>query len=637
MSVRSTTGCHSCKTVRKKCDEMKPECSRCSRSGIECKYEYIQPKDQSLKIRTKPGPRPKNELTRGGQLVPEGASEWTSTPRPTLTIPVPSTCSVDSCPLELPFPTSIRTPSGQYATDTVHFPSSIPIPLFGRLTTFTPTLLRQPSWTPTIQSSTPNEPSSYDTLLVPGETNCSLDLRNAPRVFNLSMDRDLGEESDLEGVKLILCVAPPLDPTVDSNSLAFVLQSYAQWISLNFFDPLKIVHKAKQVVTDQFALSSTSRFHILLISRLMNSLVKKCVLEEQGVRELSALRKSILGNIMGCNPQYLAPDEVRRRASSALDNTLELMAFLIVTSPLSSALNLFTATAPVFLAACPPPHPPHLPNIFLGSSINLKHFATADIMLSMITGRATFCRYHVPWSLDLCELLLEKQGSQGAEWLIGIPDQFIMLLAYMNGLRENARNEGSKCASNRGGRNAWDDFQYVPSNGISGEGEYDSEMVEAIDPRIIEKIGDDIPNIRILPCETKEPALRITRMAVRECWREVMFIYFYMAVCGANAQDPRVKYSLKKFMRLVNGIKPGRNPDMFLSFPMVVAGVATTKHKDRRTIISRYLGVPEYSITGTLGNDLIRMLGNVWSRTAMEGRPACWDDLSVACQSITGV
>lgn len=36
MAARSTTGCYTCKSRKKKCDETHPKCQRCTRSGLEC-------------------------------------------------------------------------------------------------------------------------------------------------------------------------------------------------------------------------------------------------------------------------------------------------------------------------------------------------------------------------------------------------------------------------------------------------------------------------------------------------------------------------------------------------------------------------------------------------------------------------
>ncbi|CAE6492131.1 unnamed protein product [Rhizoctonia solani] len=61
MSIRSTTGCYACKSRRKKCDEAKPKCLRCTKTGGNCEYEYLAPTGRSTKKRTRPAPRPQSE------------------------------------------------------------------------------------------------------------------------------------------------------------------------------------------------------------------------------------------------------------------------------------------------------------------------------------------------------------------------------------------------------------------------------------------------------------------------------------------------------------------------------------------------------------------------------------------------
>ncbi|KAJ1304075.1 hypothetical protein OPQ81_008480 [Rhizoctonia solani] len=109
-----------------------------------------------------------------------------------------------------------------------------------------------------------------------------------------------------------------------------------------------------------------------------------------------------------------------------------------------------------------------------------------------------------------------------------------------------------------------------------------------------------------------------------------------IVLCKADAQDPRVIKAHRGFMRLVRGVKPRRNPDAHLSPPMVIAGVVTTKERDRETLRQRILGVQEFREQGTVGNDYMLQLEDVWARTRDEGRPAVWYDLRIACFRITG-
>ncbi|KDN40392.1 hypothetical protein RSAG8_08155, partial [Rhizoctonia solani AG-8 WAC10335] len=252
---------------------------------------------------------------------------------------------------------------------------------------------------------------------------------------------------------------------------------------------------------------------------------------------LQLLRGEISQNVTGYQAQgWPVSEEERQRASAALDNILELIGIQLATTPLSTTLRLLQSAAPVFLSACSPVHPPHLSDILLEPGINLRHFAAADVATSITTGRPLLCRYHVPWSLELCNEFIKKRENQGLQWLLGIPDEFIMLFGYINGLKEEAEAVGA-----------------------------------CLNPRIIEQIEADMKSITILPCEGRDPSLAIGRMVVQESWREAVFIYLYMALCGAHALDPRVEKAQKGFMKLVNGIRPGRNPDAFLVVPMLIA------------------------------------------------------------------
>ncbi|KAJ1305291.1 hypothetical protein OPQ81_000315 [Rhizoctonia solani] len=136
--------------------------------------------------------------------------------------------------------------------------------------------------------------------------------------------------------------------------------------------------------------------------------------------------------------------------------------------------------------------------------------------------------------------------------------------------------------------------------------------------------------------EQGDPALRIGRMVVQECWRHAVFIYLYMVLCGADASDSRVVRAQKIFMRLVKGIKPGRNPDAFLVGPMIIAGVATGKERDREVLRQRVLNVREYATPRTCAYESWMLVEDLWARTRAEGRAAIWSDLRISCFRVSG-
>ncbi|CAE6506056.1 unnamed protein product, partial [Rhizoctonia solani] len=188
--------------------------------------------------------------------------------------------------------------------------------------------------------------------------------------------------------------------------------------------------------------------------------------------------------------------------------------------------------------------------------------------------------------------MYQLQDIYSLEWLHGFPGQFILLFAWINSLCET-----------RG-----------PSN-ISG---------------LVSWIENQLPRIRLAVCESGDPMLRIGVMVVQECWRFAVLIYLHMALCKADARDPRVTRAQSGFMRVIRGVKPGRNPDAHLVSSIIVAGVATIKERDRNTIRQRMFSLRECVEPGTTGNDVVRMLEELWARTEAEGRAAIWSDLRIA-------
>ncbi|CAE6482383.1 unnamed protein product [Rhizoctonia solani] len=209
------------------------------------------------------------------------------------------------------------------------------------------------------------------------------------------------------------------------------------------------------------------------------------------------------------------------------------------------------------------------------------------------------CKYDAGFSLKLCDEIYQRQQNYGFQWLHGIPDQFILLLTWVNNL-----------------------YEYRGT---------------AIEPSLLRGIEDDLSKIRIPPVESVDPALRIERKAVQEGWRQAAYIYLYMKLHGVNAQDSRVKQASRIFMRLANETKTGHSLDAFLVVPMMIVGVVLLKQRDRNAICDRIRGHRECQNPESALNGNIRMMEDVWSRTAIEGRAAIWPDLRIACYNVTGM
>ncbi|CAE6356839.1 unnamed protein product [Rhizoctonia solani] len=514
-----------------KCDEAKPKCLRCTKAGSDCEYEYLTCTGRYAIQRTKPAPRPPSEQVKkiekelqetynaldlvGPFDYPMGSNLHTTFPRSTAwdsLIQQCSSASTSSGNTVLPLD-SLKTCDYPLLSAPIRNsdnlkPTSGKANLMNALLNPTTVDSPIPFVNPFVNTSH-RTPSSHDS---PNIDRCEAEIEDMRCVRESFFSQQIN-----------------LNSTAESNSLPFVLQSYARWIPLIIFDPVKIAHQVKKVLIGQF-ISPTSRSRIFVFSRLIRSLSESWVIDEREKRMFEALRGEISYSL---------------------------------------------------------------------ARLNVRVFVALDIAFSLVTGRATFCKYDVPWNLreSLCSHLFFEGEDHGLRWLYGIPDQYAIIFAYMNKLREGGN----------------------PTE------------------ELVRQIEESISNITIMPACTRDPALRVGRMAVQECWRDTMFLYLYMALCGAPSTDPRVKKTVRSFIRVLKGTNPHRNIDMFMGIPMVIAGIASTKSSQRQLICSRLLQLPDWTRPNTVGSDLWRILQEVWTQTNLECRGSRWDDLRQACNKVTGL
>ncbi|KAF8758448.1 hypothetical protein RHS01_02261 [Rhizoctonia solani] len=294
----------------------------------------------------------------------------------------------------------------------------------------------------------------------------------------------------------------------------------------------------------------------------------------------------LMANVLRGFPQELA---IGGKSMSVV--TLQLY-----TQPTIAFAKSFDEIAAIFRYACPdlPGKPVNLPKIMLGTDTSLQWFACMDITHGALTGKPTYFQYDVPFSLHLCEQTPSYQSFQS---IYRIPNQIIMFFAWVNSLCETPRTGDSR------------------------------EMVAWAE--------EMLPQIKFTAGESGDPLLRLGRIAVQECWRFAAYIYLYMTLCRADAHDPRVVRAQRGLMRLIKGMKQGRNPDLFLA-PMAIAGVVAWRDNDRAIIRRRYSSIRECSSQGTMLNECVMQLEDIWKRTREENRPAVWSDLRIAFRRVTG-
>ncbi|QRV92960.1 Fungal specific transcription factor domain [Ceratobasidium sp. AG-Ba] len=231
---------------------------------------------------------------------------------------------------------------------------------------------------------------------------------------------------------------------------------------------------------------------------------------------------------------------------------------------------------------------------FLHPHSGVRHTPAMDILLSLITCRPMVFEYDTP-------MYNQKDSARqiGLQWRIGLPDEFLVVLCQMNKLLQ--------------------------------------EHASSIDSILIDHLEARINNFEPRLDRTPDSSLYVTRLMVQECWRQFMYIYLYMGVCRTNSHDVRVEKALKHLIKLLNMIKPGRLPDIFLVTPISLAGMAAHHERDREVIRWRIRGVYEYSWSDTYVRNAADILEVVWATADGENRPAIWSDLRFACRAITGI
>ncbi|KAF8711703.1 hypothetical protein RHS03_01412, partial [Rhizoctonia solani] len=573
---------------RKKCDEGKPQCQRCSKSRISCSYEYVKSPETVTHLiqRTKPAPRPFSELESS---VGASRSRNIST---TLGLAVTS------------LPVSPTFGSFRKSTLPAAYQASNLTPLFSETdgtlaTSLVPSLL-DPFLCQTDQSHASLDIFDSATGIFSRVDTHDYDLGIEVLLPDDSLAEDIATQ-DFEGIQPLFCIVPTMDRNVKENTLSFVLQCYSQWAILFVFEPLRIIHALREDIITYFS-SEATRSRTILIANFMRMLSSNPSVNSTGMPIVTYLASEVREETQTfmATPPPSAPMVDRQNAMRILNNTLEVMTLQINACSMAACIESMDDIAPVFRRACSEPldRPLNLTNILMGPNLNLRHFVSLDIMGSVTNGRPTYFKYEVAYSVELYNRMSQLQEDHGLQWLHGLPDQFIMIFAWINSLHETP------------GAN--------------------------VDIELITRVEMEINQVEVILGVSGDPALKIGRTAVHECWRMALLIYLYMVLCEADASDCRVVHTMKSFMRIINRTKPGRIPDTYLANPMIIAGVAACKDRDRNIIRQRMLSVPECSTPGTSGHDAIRMLEDIWMRTRSQERAAVWVDLRIACLNVTG-
>lgn len=656
LPIRSRTGCLTCKTRRKKCDETHPKCLRCQRSGLECPgYVYIENANQKIRrLRTAPGLRTTNSLVAqallakqnksGTRQVPpnEGASELPTTPlgddvgqnisnasaaspsdAPDLSFLAHATPMALFGSLDLtnswwdPDPTLASTMAqNEISHSTMDFAHQLSLDPQLPLETSDSALVRHsPSVDPNAAPMTSGQASLLQALFSLGDSPMlpsdlmDTSISNSSEFAWLSPDPEKDEtesvasDEDPEGISEKLCSTLVLDKSTESNALPFVLQSYAIWITQTAFEPLKMLRVARDFVFQHFRHGEDSQWTVTLLANVVRSLAQK----EGSVNRdyapmLSLLRDRLSHRLaMVASTPDASPQIIQRESSTTLAATLDTILIQFHTSPLSDVRRLLRGAAPLFRRLCPdPPNTPiNLPSLLVHPLVSLRHFAHVDIFFNLTMGTPMSFRYDIGSFADhaVCESFIDVQEDIGIQWLHGTPDRFTILFAKMSVMREDG------CV---------------------------------IDEATVAEIEREIREFKPVQSLSPDPFLMVGRLVVQECWRQAAYVFLYMGLCGDSSDTVRIKDAFKRFMKLVNKTKPGRVPDDFLVITLLIVSLAARRSADRETIMRRISTHREWVRATTSTIDYLPMIEDYWSRSDAEGRPVFWSDIPISRMRVFG-
>ncbi|KAG8768201.1 hypothetical protein FRC12_005718 [Ceratobasidium sp. 428] len=300
---------------------------------------------------------------------------------------------------------------------------------------------------------------------------------------------DGSEDLDTEGVMVRVGSTLALDRNVASNSLPYVISSYFRWIIRVVFEPLKLVERMEYLLNKRYA-SDDLRYATTLVADIAYWLVNNPTSGE-GFLALSRLQARIDHKIALVNANREPPSEVcaHEALSTLLYEIEEMICIQSFSTTLAHTIRLHKSAALVYRYTCsePPDMPIHLPAKLLQSDSRHRSFPVMDILLSLSTCQPMLFRYDItplsePFELD--------SHSPGIQWMHGIPDQFLIMLARMNMLREDS----------------------APN----------------IDPNTISNLEVQVSSFESTFDRSTDSYLTIARLTVQETWRQAMYIYLYM-------------------------------------------------------------------------------------------------------------
>ncbi|KAJ1307416.1 hypothetical protein OPQ81_001518 [Rhizoctonia solani] len=633
-SLRSRTGCLTCKNRRKKCDEGRPRCERCVRGGFECLgYEHHSRRppgggpglDQAqssapASSSASPGSSGLPQVSSSGlditDTFPGSIDANMSTPGAgpsSSTIPPPAMnlqsgfSGLNPGNMDLPSPNGTGLSGLQSFLDSLGPPPANDVPLdglmppgldgtdmfsgFGNLLGMgipsLPGFGQQTAPYAHIES-TDVEPG-LGTSTVPGdaafnelgaELIASHQTVARPHEGLLLAD---DEEDDIDPEGLLAEVERSMRSIkLDSGEhLTELYDFYLMFFSRLVFEPVRIYQNLASVLLERFQTSEVMRHSMLAIAYLYRSLYDRAVeptaLQSHAQRLHEMASKQLQSDIQ--NPQV--PPSVK------LSGIIEVLFFEYSSGGCNSYYRLLEQAKP-YVQTLVGGNVIDFMSLRGKQTFDIRIFAWCDILSAMALSRPTLFTYETNIDHMLIvdpdnPILIPLDDDVGLEWMVGCPNVMIVLMARISALRDMAVSQQEKIAR--------------------------SEAIEK-----------SIRAWQARPSPTTNSFLKVVRMSAQEIWRHAMILFLYHAIHKVGPLHRVIKDAVRQIISLAQTIPAGRNPDIFLPVPYFLAGAACISRKDRMFLRSRLAGCgKERALL-----DLVAVLDDIWKEMDETGNSVDW-------------
>ncbi|CAE6446343.1 hypothetical protein ACGC1H_001678 [Rhizoctonia solani] len=559
---RSRGGCLPCLQKRKKCDEVKPTCTRCSKYGTNhCIWRSSLPKPKSksrasvisLLSQTQPFPHAITNIGSHGASI---SAEAGSVSRPNSTQLVQN---INPCGSILDTELS-SVIGGDYA----HSQTLCDISSFQPMT--------KPTCTPQSTHLLQNlEASSFNSTQV----GCA----NRINIKDF-LDEDEAEVTKtLEWIPEALEVYGPYLPPTDQVNWLSAFNSYFMFSSRYVYESSNLLG-ATRTLSASYGWVNSARLGLLGTAALFHSYINPVVAKD--LREHS--RKLIDAATTSIQLEMTQP---AMPVSAKLAGLSVVLLYHYYSGDLNAYIRCIEAAAPM-VKALVGPYPVEFHDLRGAETIDIRSFVWCDIFTAIAASQPTRLIYDCN-----AEILCRKNQmgpnpvdmtlDVGLEWMCGLPDAILMLIIQIINLHHSSLSRTERLIHAAG----------------------------------IEK---SLRDWKVWPSKTPNSVMRVQRMGAQEIWRYFAILYLYQAIHQAPPSHDVVRQSVGQIFRLGSMLRPGHNPDCLLTVPYFVAGTFAVLAKHQQFFRERLLGCG----IETYGQTLANALEELWQKQPDTGRYNDW-------------